>query len=79
MHYDLKKSKAQPDSGHKGYEYSSSKAQPDSSGSKEKSSSSGTNLIKIIENHNICCVYKINTKNYYRNIPYCHYRKKPII
>ena len=79
MHYDLKKSKAQSNSGYKGYEYSSSKAQPDSSGSKEKSSSSGTNLIKIIENHNICCVYKINTKNYYRNVNIYNYKKKLII
>ena len=63
MHYDLKKSKTQPDS----------------SSSKEKSSSSESNLIKIIENHNICCEYKINIKNYYRNVPYCHYRKKLII
>ena len=65
MHYDSKYSKAQPDSGHKGYDYCASKAQlysgyksdyskhsksrQDSVDSKEKTSSSKTNLIKIFD------------------------------
>jgi len=64
MHYDLKKSKTQPDSGHKGYDYG---------GSKEKTSSSESNL-KILQNHEIRCVYKIDKTKYYRNVPIYNYK-----
>ena len=70
MIYDLKKTKSQPDSGYKGYY---------SSGSKEKTSSSESNLIKFLQNHEIRCVYKINTSNYYRNVNIYNYKKRIII
>ena len=70
MHYDLKKSKTQPDSSQKGYY---------SSGSKEKTSSSESNKIKILQNHEIRCVYKINMTNYYRNVHIYNYKKRIII
>jgi len=79
MHYDLKKSKTQPDSGHKGYDSCSSKARHDSKFSKEKTSSSESNKIKILQNHEIRCVYKINMTNYYRNVPIYNYKKRIVI
>jgi len=69
MHYDLKK-KEQPNSVYKGY---------NSSGSKKQTSSSESNVSKFLQNHEIRCVYKINTTNYYRNIPIYNYKKKIII
>jgi len=80
MIYDLKKSKARPDSGHKS-DYGSSKARPDSShkgdypsASKEKTSSSEPNQTKFLQDYEIRCVYKINTSNYYRNVPIYNYK-----
>ena len=68
MHYDLKKKTTQPNSGYKNDYSKHSKSQPDSGSSKEKTSSSETNQTKFLQNHEICCVYKINTTNYYRNV-----------
>lgn len=70
MHYDLKNSKSRPDSGHKG-DYPSA--------SKEKTSSSESNKIKILQNHEIRCVYKIKMTNYYRNVPIYNYKKRIVI
>jgi len=78
MHYDLKKTKAQPDSAHK-YDSKHSKTRPDSSSSKEKTSSSESNLIKFIQDYEIRCVYKINMTNYYRNVNIYNYKNKLII
>ena len=69
MIYDLKK-KEQPDSVYKGYY---------SSGSKEQTSSSESNVSKFLQNHEIRCLYKINTSNYYRNVNIYKYKKKIII
>jgi hypothetical protein len=68
MHYDSKHSKTQLYSGYKNDYSKHSKSQPDSCSSKEKTSSSETKQIKILNNYEICCVYKINTTNYYRNV-----------
>lgn len=78
--YDYSKhSKTQPDSGYK-YDYSKhSKTRPESGSSKEKTSSSESNLIKFLQNHEIRCVYKINTSNYYRNVNIYNYKKRIII
>ena len=80
-----KNSKAQPESGHKGYDYYGSKSHPDSSqkgdysgGSKEKTSSSESNL-KILHNHEIRCVYKIDKTKYYRNVHIYNYKKRIVI
>ncbi len=48
-----------------------SNARPDSVDSKEKISSSESNQKKII-----CCVYKINTSGYYRNVPIYNHKKE---
>jgi hypothetical protein len=42
---------------------------------KENAKKSG-GLIKVINNYEIECNYRINTENYYRNIPIYHYRGK---
>ena len=70
MHYDLKKSKTQPDSSYKG-NYPS--------GSKEKTSSSELNQTKFLQYHEIRCVYKIKMTNYYRNVPIYNHKKRIII
>ena len=75
MHYYSKYSKAQPDSGYKSDYSKYSKSRQDSGASKEKTSSSETNLIKILQNHEIRCVYKINMTNYYRNVNIYNYKK----
>ncbi len=70
MHYDLKNSKSRQDSSHK-CDYPS--------GSKEKTSSSESNKIKILQNHEIRCVYKINMTNYYRKVHIYNYKKRIVI
>jgi len=70
MHYDLKKSKSHPDSSYKG-DYSG--------GSKEKISSSESNQTKFLQDYEIRCVYKINTSNYYRNVPIYNHKKRIVI
>ena len=79
MHYYLKKSKSRPDSGHKGYDSCSSKARQDSKFSKEKKSSSEPNQTKFLQDYEIGCVYKINTSNYYRNVPIYNHKKRIVI
>lgn len=63
MHYDLKKTKTRPDS----------------SSSKEKTSSSESNLIKCVQDYEIRCVYKIDMTGYYRNVNIYNYKKRIII
>ena len=57
------------------YDSKYSKARLDSVDSKEKTSSSESNQTKFLQNHEICCVYKINMTNYYRNVNIYNYKK----
>jgi hypothetical protein len=86
MNCDSKYSKAQPNSGHKSDYSKYSKAQPNSGHksdyskySKTRPDSNESNQMKILQDYEIRCVYKINTSGYYRNVPIYNYKKKIII